>query len=71
MNTETIAAKTLLNGDKLTSYATYDDSTYGIALYDKCPACGKKEGHYFNNKEDKGYVCICPDTGAKIFAVYA
>lgn len=69
MNQETVAAKTLLNGGKLTSYATYDDSTYGIAMYGKCPACGENGGHFFDNKDD-GYICICPNTGAKVYAIY-
>lgn len=71
MNQETVvAAKKLLNGDRLKSHVTFDDSICGISIYGKCPVCGEEGNHPFVN-ESREYVCYCPNTGAKIYAAYA
>lgn len=67
MNLIVEAAKKLLNGKKLFATTVYDDSPLGLSLREKCPACGEKEKHVFRNVSG-AYVCICPNTSAKIYA---
>ncbi len=77
---EDLIAKTILtipdrvryNNEEMyiTSYACYNDDGIMVMAQD-CPFCGKPHDDIPFAEDNKAYQIICPNTGVKIYAIYA
>ena len=64
----------LLNDSKITTTLRYGKtSTSNFMFAERCKVCGKDHGDYeVEQKSDvTGFYITCPDTGIKLYGVYA